>query len=429
MTTHLKIVTAYQDKEFSLTEPLESSVMEIKQNLSRLLNTPVNSLKLEMDDDELINEDVLEQLGAVSDGTIEIKLTILIPLATQEKEKTTSAQTSEMNKEKKQIGEADEPFDVFLARQPLNRRPKLVYEPSVDIMEKDDSKSSMARYKKKNQYHIVECVTSDGVMKEVKVEIDHMFGEKPFLGGYRHKITKKEYHNAASQTTTATAKTQKDAKVMVTRQVQTRPEVDKEEQTTSDQATQMPRLGLYVLKEKDKIMEYSGKYETSADLEDKYLFHIMFVQRVCRGWIARKKVSQMREVYSRQNAQEEEDKRAKSEEQYHRKMEEANRCENPKTKADFDMLYNKLEEWRRTEEDQIQTKNDRSLNVARAKLVMQEATMLSKISQNKNLANLEAKENAIKVPQKYQLIRGLPCALDSCVGFITTIPIPKKVFL
>lgn len=389
MTTHLKIVTSYQDKEFSLTEPLESSVKEVKQNLSRLLNTPVSTLKLEMDDDELIDEDILEQLGAVSDGTIEIKLTILVPLA--EKQRNTMVKTVE-----KKTGDSDEPFDVFLANQPLNRRPKLVYEPSVDLVEKDESKSSMTRYKKKNQYHIVECELNDGTMKEVKVEIDHVFGEKPFLGGYRHKINKKEYHNAASQTTTATAKTQKDSKVMVTRQIQTRPEEDKEEQTTSDKATQMQRLGLYVLKENDKVLEYSGNYQTSEDLEQKYLFHIMFVQRVCRGWIARKKVSQMREVYSRQKDQEEEDKRAKSEEQYHRKMEEANRCENPKTKADFDMLYNKLEEWRRTEEDQIQTKNDRSLNVARAKLVMQEATMLSKISQNKNLANLEAKENAIK---------------------------------
>ena len=55
----MKIVTAFNDKEFSLTEPLTSSILEVKQNLSRLLNSPVNSLKLEMDHDELINEDFL----------------------------------------------------------------------------------------------------------------------------------------------------------------------------------------------------------------------------------------------------------------------------------------------------------------------------------------------------------------------------------
>ena len=104
----------------------------------------------------------------------------------------------------------------------------------------------------------------------------------------------------------------------------------------------------------------------------------------------------MREVYARQKDQEEDDRRLKTEEQYLRKVEEAKRCENPKTKADFDMLYNKLEEWRRKEEDDIQVKDERSLNVSRAKLVMEEAKMLSKISTNKNLANLEAKENTVR---------------------------------
>ena len=196
MTTHLKIVTEYQDKEFSLTEPLDISVMEIKHNLSRLLNTPVHSLKLEMDDDELIDEDVLEQLGAVSDGTMEIKLTILITATDSNAAAAAQAVESLKDKDKTVVSEADEPFDMFLAKQPMNRRPKLVYEPSLELVDKDEGKSSMSRYKKKNQYHIVECVTNEGFVKQVKVEIDHMFGEKPFLGGFLHKITKKEYHNA-----------------------------------------------------------------------------------------------------------------------------------------------------------------------------------------------------------------------------------------
>ena len=57
----------------------------------------------------------------------------------------------------KEQSPSEEPFDVFVASQPLNRRPKLVYEPSVDLVDKDETKSSMNRYKKKNQYHLVEC--------------------------------------------------------------------------------------------------------------------------------------------------------------------------------------------------------------------------------------------------------------------------------
>ena len=180
------------------------------------------------------------------------------------------------------------------------------------------------------------------------------------------------------------------------RPIQTRPEVDKEEQTSSEKGTQVPRMGLYVLKENDRVLPFSGHYTSAEELDRKYMFNVMCVQRVCRGWIARKKVAQMRDVYSKQKDQEEDDRRLKTEEQYLRKVEEAKRCENPKTKADFDMLYNKLEEWRRTEEGGIKSKDSRTLNVSRAKLVMEEAKMLSKISTNKNIANLEAKENTIR---------------------------------
>ena len=246
------------------------------------------------------------------------------------------------------------------------------------------------RYKKKNR--LLTVVLAD---RSVTVEVDYFFGDKPYLGGYRHRKTKKVYHHAATQTEnkSKSAKREKEMKCM---QVQTRPETSIELQTTQEKATQMPRLGLYVLKQEDREIFYSGKYITAEELSNQYLFQVMFVQRVCRGWIARKKVAQMRDVYSKQKDQEVEEKKQKAEELYKRKMEEADRCENPKTKADFDMLYNKLEEWRRTEEEGLGGKEGRQLNVARAKLVMQEATMLSKISQNKNSANLEAKEFAVR---------------------------------
>ena len=155
--------------------------------------------------------------------------------------------------------------------------------------------------------------------RSVTVEVDYFFGEKPYLGGYRHKKTKRVYHHAATQTEnkSKSAKREKEMKCM---QVQTRPEVDEELQTTQEKGTQMPRLGLYVLKQEDREMVYSGKYVTAEELSNQYLFQVMFVQRVCRGWIARKKVAQMRDVYSKQKDQEVEEKKQKAEELYKRKM-------------------------------------------------------------------------------------------------------------
>ena len=105
----------------------------------------------------------------------------------------------------------------------------------------------------------------------------------------------------------------------------------------------------------------------------------------------------MRLKYSMQKEKEEEDMKIRAEETKARKMLEVERCENPKTAADFDMLYNKLEQWRLEEEEKLEgSKSGRELNVARAKLVHQEAGILSKISQNKNLAKVESKENSIR---------------------------------
>ena len=121
----------------------------------------------------------------------------------------------------------------------------------------------------------------------------------------------------------------------------------------------------------------------------------MFVQRVCRGWIARRKVSQMKEDYSKQKERAEEEDRSKEREVVDRKRDEAERCENPRSKADFDMLYNRLEDWRQEQEEAIQTKQTKHRNRDRAKLVMEEAGLLMKINKNKNIAKMDAKERII----------------------------------
>jgi hypothetical protein len=381
MATSLRIlVPAEGRREFSMTEAVASTVGQVKQKLCRLLNTGEDWLHLSIGAIELKDRQVLTDFGAEEGGGLEITLVILEPPPEEPVVAKAPAQL--------------ESFDSFLAGQQANPRPRLIYKPDDDLLNKDERAGTMGRYKKKNQLHEVRVVGEDGP-RTVKIEIDHFFGDKPYLGGYRHKKTRKEYHHAATQTEKA-AQVAREALELRSQQVQTRPEVDIQLQTTAERATQVPRLGLYVLKEGDRRVAYSGHYTTAEELRNRYLFQVMFVQRVCRGWIARKKVSQMRDVYSRQKDQDVEEKKQKADELYKRKMEEADRCEQPHSKADFDMLYNKLEEWRRGEEEGLQGKEGRALHVARAGLVMQEASMLSKISQNKNRANLEARELAVR---------------------------------
>ena len=207
MTTKITVVTPFKEKEFTLTEPLTRSVNDVKQKLSRLFNTTGTNLRLDIEGDELIDEETLEQVGCLKDSNMEINMTLLLPLTSQDSIEKIGNDRKKPDKKKKIDENVPKPetFDSFLANQPLNRRPKLIYEPEPALVEKDDKASAMNRYKKKNQYHIVDCPLLDGSVKQVKVEIDHMFGEKPFLGGFKHKITKKEYHHATSQTSKASS--------------------------------------------------------------------------------------------------------------------------------------------------------------------------------------------------------------------------------
>ena len=51
----------------------------------------------------------------------------------------------EENKKKKDEDEK-ESFDAFLARQPHNPRPRLIYQPEKDLLEKDEREGTMGRF-------------------------------------------------------------------------------------------------------------------------------------------------------------------------------------------------------------------------------------------------------------------------------------------
>ena len=142
MSTHLTIVTPFKEKEFSLTESLSSCIKDVKLNLSRLLNTPVTAIRLELEEDELVDEDTLEQVGCVEDGNTEMKMTIFLPLGDTEVKEFTDRQG--LPNKKGQAEAETESFDSFLQNQPLNRRPKLIYEPEPDWVEKDSINSQVS---------------------------------------------------------------------------------------------------------------------------------------------------------------------------------------------------------------------------------------------------------------------------------------------
>ena len=81
--------------------------------------------ELEVEDDELIDEDTLEQLGAVVGGEMEIRMTILVPFTEEDGTTGFLQEAISSEEQEKKRNEENESFDSFLSSQPLNRRPKL----------------------------------------------------------------------------------------------------------------------------------------------------------------------------------------------------------------------------------------------------------------------------------------------------------------
>ena len=99
------------------------------------------------------------------------------------------------------------------------------------------------------------------------MEIERCMKHKPFLGGFRHRVTGSEFHNASAQT----QKKPKPAtgKVLYCRDTQTVEERHLMQQTTNDMSTQMTKVGIYISKETDKLL-VPQKY-TTADEREKFI--------------------------------------------------------------------------------------------------------------------------------------------------------------
>nr|XP_006202394.1 IQ and ubiquitin-like domain-containing protein [Vicugna pacos] len=107
----------------------------------------------------------------------------------------------------------------------------------------------------------VRVQTGIDLYQEVGVEIIKSDFHKPFLGGFRHKITGIEYHNAGTQTLPKKILEKQNA---FCRDTQTVFEKRKLQQTANTTSTQMTKIGVYVSNMTDKLVT-PGKYFSAAE--------------------------------------------------------------------------------------------------------------------------------------------------------------------
>ncbi|NXX49992.1 IQUB protein, partial [Tricholaema leucomelas] len=240
---------------------------------------------------------------------------------------------------------------------------------------------------------VTSVLTDSDSFQDVVVKIERPIYHKPFLGGFKNKITGVEFHNAGAQTI---PKTQPDKGVQVfCRETQTVYERNKPQQTKNTTSTQMTKVGLYVSSVTDKLIS-PAKYLTAEEYHKRRLEAVIVLQTYFRRWHAVNVVQNLRELKRLRLAWEAQEELQRKKEKEEKLRREHERRLNPKTKEDFELLYHAVELWRQEETEQI----NRSLTGAERKAVLcglleQEAQLIASIGRQKLNADEENQQKAI----------------------------------
>jgi len=182
----------------------------------------------------------------------------------------------------------------------------------------------------------------------VKLEKDH---NVPYYGGYRHKKSGLRYHHASAQTEGGGGPV-RDVSHLRERETQTFSLVTKSVQLGREFGTQMARPDLQLDDGGDRSIIPRG-YFSSNQLLDRKRKDALSIQCYWRGYTSRKIAWTIREeLYQNQlNEIKKSDKMFEFEKANQKK--EINRRLNPRSMADFEILYNELDVWRNVEHSKI----------------------------------------------------------------------------
>nr|XP_019605633.1 PREDICTED: IQ and ubiquitin-like domain-containing protein isoform X1 [Rhinolophus sinicus]XP_019605634.1 PREDICTED: IQ and ubiquitin-like domain-containing protein isoform X1 [Rhinolophus sinicus]XP_019605635.1 PREDICTED: IQ and ubiquitin-like domain-containing protein isoform X1 [Rhinolophus sinicus] len=229
--------------------------------------------------------------------------------------------------------------------------------------------------------------------EQVTVEIIKSDFHKPFLGGFRHKMTGIEYHNAGTQT--VPKKTLEKCNVFC-RDTQTVFQRKKLQQTTNTTSTQMTKIGVYVSNMTDKLVT-PGKYFSAAEYHAQRLAAVIVLQTYYRRWHAKIVVENIRRQKMLRLKWEEEEKLRKIREKEEWMKLDYHRRHNPQTKEDFELLYNALELWRQEELECInQTFTGAERKAALCELLEKETQLIASIGRHRHSAYMENQEALIQ---------------------------------
>ncbi|KAM8860991.1 IQ motif and ubiquitin-like domain-containing protein isoform 1-T1 [Synchiropus picturatus] len=198
----------------------------------------------------------------------------------------------------------------------------------------------------------VRVQNDNGTAKDVVVEIERARQQKPFQGGYRHRLTGAVYHNAGIQTVPK-KRPPKNVEVFRrdTQTVEVRTQYD---QCPVSVATQITGIGCYIPGREDRLIT-PGRYQTAEEYHNLRLKAVICLQSYARRWLSTQAVERLRRQRNLRLAwldmQEQRRRKEKEVEQEDRRR----RWMNPQTKEDINLLYHALEKWRCEQEQKIKS--------------------------------------------------------------------------
>uniref|UniRef100_A0A8I5NET6 IQ motif and ubiquitin domain containing n=1 Tax=Papio anubis TaxID=9555 RepID=A0A8I5NET6_PAPAN len=229
--------------------------------------------------------------------------------------------------------------------------------------------------------------------QQVAVEIVKSDFHKPFLGGFRHKVTGVEYHHAGTQTV---PKKIPERLSVFCRDTQTVFQKKNLQQTTNTTSTQMTNIGVYVSNMTDKLVT-PGKYFSAAEYHAQRLKAVIVIQTYYRQWHAKIFVEDLRRQKSLRLEWETQQELRKIREKEEWIKLDYHRRHNPKTNEDFEFLYNALEFWRQEELKRInQSFTGAERKAALCELLEKETQIIASIGRHRYIAYTANEEAAIQ---------------------------------
>ncbi|XP_055936588.1 IQ and ubiquitin-like domain-containing protein [Argiope bruennichi] len=175
--------------------------------------------------------------------------------------------------------------------------------------------------------------------------------KKPFLGGYRNKLTGQIFHHAFTQTRPSPWKY--EFVLRFNRDAQTVEMKDKSQQTPKDASTQVQARNIYLSIENDKILETTNNYIYADEIKKEYLNKIITLQKYIRSWLAFRELLRRKKKALLQILWDKEQIKIKRKEDADWLQNLEKRKLNPKTADDFRLIFSDLQKWLNSETKSI----------------------------------------------------------------------------